>query len=461
MSIQVSHLSFSYSEDGPSVLDDLSVTIDPEDISLIVGNTGEGKSTFLYLAAGLYPHYAGIQKSGTIAVEDRDLMELDPSERCRIAGMMFQNPDLQFCMDTVINEMIFCLENIREDTSCFQNRIEEALQFCGIAHLRNRKLVTLSGGEKQKVALACVMLLKPKWVFLDEPFASIDTSSREFLVEKLGQIHEEYGTGIMAVDHHPENWKGAATAVFRMSHGKLHRETTDSLMQAPVYSVPEEADQRIGDVVLQLNDVSVWHENVHHPVLEHVNLSLRQGRSYAILGESGAGKSSLFGAILGLYPYHGTIRFRNQDIQKRRSHLNGAIGMITQSPQDQFIGGTVKDEIAAVFSEDPEAKKKVQEILKKCCLWKYRNLSPYQLSHGQQRRLAAATMISSHCSLLLCDEPTCAQDAESAGRIMTSLLHQARQNQIAFVFSTHEHEIAEGFADEIWMIEDHTLVRRR
>ena len=221
MSVQASHLSFAYGEGAHSVLDDLSVTLNRKDISLIIGNTGEGKSTFLYLAAGLYPHYAGIQKSGTVTVENEDLGEMDPSERCRIAGMMFQNPDLQFCMDTVFNEMVFCLENIREDPSCFPPRIEEALQFCGIPHLRNRKLSTLSGGEKQKVVLACLLLLKPKWIFLDEPFASIDSASRRFLVEKLKKIHREYGIGIVAVDHHPENWADAADAVEYLLAGKI------------------------------------------------------------------------------------------------------------------------------------------------------------------------------------------------------------------------------------------------
>ena len=460
MSVQASHLSFAYGEGAHSVLDDLSVTLNRKDISLIIGNTGEGKSTFLYLAAGLYPHYAGIQKSGTVTVENEDLGEMDPSERCRIAGMMFQNPDLQFCMDTVFNEMVFCLENIREDPSCFPPRIEEALQFCGIPHLRNRKLSTLSGGEKQKVVLACLLLLKPKWIFLDEPFASIDSVSRRFLVEKLKQIHREYGIGIVAVDHHPENWADAADAVYRMSDGKLQEDSMDFLQEVPVYS-SEKADQPIGDAVLQIQDISVWHDNPKCPVLAEVNIAVHQGRSYAILGESGSGKSSLFGAILGLYPYKGTILFRNHDIRKQRSHLNGAIGMITQSPQDQFIGGTVKDEVSAVFSKDADREHKIEEILRNCGLWKYRNHSPYQLSHGQQRRLAAATMINSHCSLLLCDEPTCAQDPESAGIIMTNLLHQARLNRIALVFSTHEQEIADAFADEIWTIEDRTLVRKR
>lgn len=190
-------------------------------------------------------------------------------------------------------------------------------------------------------------------------------------------------------------------------------------------------------------------------------MSFQKCHSYAILGESGSGKSTFFGAIFGLYPYDGIIRLQQADLKKRRGHIHGEIGLITQSPQDQFVGGTVQDEISAAFVHEDDADIKTESILRSIGLWKYRDVSPYLLSQGQQWRLGAAAMMNSHCQLMLCDEPTCAQDAQSAGIIMTNLLRQARERGIALVFSTHEQEIAEVFADEIWMIEDRSLVRIR
>lgn len=460
MSITASHLCFAYDEEGPDILQDLSCEIKQEDITVLDGNTGEGKSTFLYLAAGLYPHYAGVLKHGSILVEGKDPGEMEPTARCRLVGMMFQNPDLQFCMDTVRNEMIFCLENIREKPENFARKIKDALAFCGISHLENRKLVTLSGGEKQKTAMACLWLLQPRWLLLDEPFASIDEASRHDLVQKLVLMHKQYGTGIVAVDHHPENWQNAAASVWLMSHGQMQPGTMDDLKPKSVPAAVFSDSSRMEDPVLRMEDVCVWHQDVQHPVLKHVNLTLRQGGSYAILGESGSGKSTLFGAIFGLYPYHGKILFPDTEIKRIRRHLAGQIGLITQSPQDQFIGGTVRDEIEAGMGKDTDAEVQTEHILREIHLWKYRDVSPYLLSQGQQRRLGAATMMNSHCRLLLCDEPTCAQDPQSAYTIMANLLQQAREKHIALVFSTHEKELAKAFADEIWMIQDHTLVRR-
>lgn len=458
MNISASHLSFAYDEQGPLILKDLSCEFKQEDITLLDGNTGEGKSTFLYLAAGLYPHYAGVLKEGTVLVDGKDPGKMDPSERCHYVGMMFQNPDLQFCMDTVRNEMIFCLENLQEKKENFEQKIKEALAFCGISHLENRKLMILSGGEKQKTALACLWLLRPKWLLLDESFASIDQASRHDLVQKLMQMHRQYGTGIVAVDHHPENWLGAATSVCHMRNGQIFPGNLQDLNPELVPYMADTGRNHIGDVVLQMQDVSVWHQDEQHPVIDHVNLTLRQGGSYAILGESGSGKSTLFGAVFGLYPYHGKILFPDKEIKKMRRHLAGQIGMITQSPQDQFIGGTVRDEIEAGMNKDNNDD--AQKILREIHLWKYRDVSPYLLSQGQQRRLGAAAMMNSRCRLLLCDEPTCAQDPQSAYTIMTNLLQEARAKHIALVFSTHEQELAKVFADEIWMIKDHTLVRK-
>lgn len=441
------------------VLDDLSVTMEARDITLVAGRTGQGKSTFLYLAAGLYPHYAGVLKRGSITVDNEDLSQVDPSQRCRIASMMFQNPDLQFCMDTVRNEMVFCLENIRQDVSNFEKRIDEALSFCNIQHLRERKLITLSGGEKQKVALACIWLLHPRWLLLDEPFASIDQASRTFLIDRLAQMHAEYGTGIVTVDHHPENWRGVANAYYQLDHGKLERKSFEDIMPAALSAQRTAGTCMSEEISLEMKDVSIWHDNPSHPVLKNINLSFRQGGSYAILGESGSGKSTLFGAVFGLYPYSGTICLRQSDLKKRRRHLRGEIGIITQNPQDQFIGGTVSNEISAAFVGEKGADEKTETILKSIGLWKYRDVSPYLLSQGQQRRLGAAAMMNSHCQLLLCDEPTCAQDAQSAEIIMTNLLHQARERNITIVFSTHEQDIATTFADEIWIIRGQTLVR--
>ena len=189
MSIRFEGVSFSYFEDGQDTIHDFSAAFDPDRISVLTGVSGCGKSTLLYLAAGLYPRNGGVLRAGKILVEGQDVGTLAPAQRCRLVSMMFQNPELQFCMDTVRNELIFCLENLCTPPEQVEQELDRALDFCGISHLRHRTLVSLSGGEKQKVMLACLVLIRPKWLLLDEPFANIDDASAAAIAAKLRQLH--------------------------------------------------------------------------------------------------------------------------------------------------------------------------------------------------------------------------------------------------------------------------------
>lgn len=155
--ITLEHVTFRYLEQSKRpVLDEVSASFDRSRITVLTGPSGCGKSTLLYLAAGIYPQNAGFLQGGTVRVEGQEPAALGPGERCALVGMLFQNPELQFCMDTVENELFFCLENRRVPRAEMEERLSAALDFCGIAHLRRRPLRSLSGGEKQRAALACL-----------------------------------------------------------------------------------------------------------------------------------------------------------------------------------------------------------------------------------------------------------------------------------------------------------------
>ena len=127
MSIRFDNLQFAYFEDRKDVLPGLTAEFDPAEITILTGASGCGKSTLLYLAAGVYPHGAGLIRAGRVTVDGRDPGALPPPERCRLVGMMFQNPELQFCMDTVKNELLFCLENICTAPAEMEERLNTAL----------------------------------------------------------------------------------------------------------------------------------------------------------------------------------------------------------------------------------------------------------------------------------------------------------------------------------------------
>ena len=146
--ITLERVTFRYLEQSKRpVLDEVSASFDRSRITVLTGPSGCGKSTLLYLAAGIYPQNAGFLQEGTVRVEGQEPAALGPGERCALVGMLFQNPELQFCMDTVENELFFCLENRRVPRAEMEERLSAALDFCGIAHLRRRPLRSLSGGE--------------------------------------------------------------------------------------------------------------------------------------------------------------------------------------------------------------------------------------------------------------------------------------------------------------------------
>ena len=467
MSIRLDNIHFTYFEDRKDLLPGFCAEFSRSEITIMTGASGCGKSTLLYLAAGIYPHGAGFLKEGTIRVEGQDPGALTPPKRCTLVGMMFQNPELQFCMDTVENELIFCLENICMDPAEMDRVIDEALAFCDISHLKERTLLSLSGGERQKVMLACLVALRPKWLLLDEPFANIDDASARMIAAKLKKLNRQYGMGILAVDHRLDNWLETADTIRVMEDGVLRPEvmTPGTLDPAVLESlgviVPGQSygaeilPAKEGKTVLTLEHLSVHHKD--EPILTDVSASFKAGRIYAIVGPSGCGKSTLFGALSGLFRYKGKALLEGKELRKLGKADFGKIGFVTQNPQDQFVADTVRDEIMVGLKDKETAMEVSEQILRSIKLWRYRDISPYMLSQGQQRRLGVAALMAYDCHMLVCDEPTYAQDRRNTKAIMDGLCLQARDRQVALLFSTHDRQLALDYADEIWELREGSL----
>ncbi|MBQ8063038.1 MAG: ATP-binding cassette domain-containing protein [Clostridia bacterium] len=462
MNLSLEHLTFSYFEDAKPVVEDFSALFSSEEVTVLTGASGCGKSTLLMLASGLYPGNGGFLRTGSVTIDGEDPGSLPPEKRCRLVSMMFQNPDLQFCMDTVRNELIFTLENLQTPPERFEEEMERALDFCGISHLKHRMLQSLSGGEKQKVMLSCLVLIRPRWLLLDEPFANIDNESARDIVLALKRLHKTEGTGILAVDHRLDNWVEVADTLRVMEQKTLLPEKLSPghldvsfleehgiIVPGSPYPVPEylktPAERGEEEPLLTLKDLTVSYGE--HRVLKGLHATFLPGHIYALTGPSGSGKSTLFQALLGTVKYKGSIA------PKKGSRM----GFVTQNPQDQFLADTVKEEIAASLKGVEDADAETERVLRGISLWRYRDLSPYLLSQGQQRRLGVAALMAYHCDILVCDEPTYAQDRNNTLAIMTALCSLAREQNIALIFSTHDPELARSFADEVLVLEEGQL----
>ena len=190
--LELEDVVFRYQEKGKrNILDHTSLSIPAGTLTVLMGGSGCGKSTLAAVAAGLYPENGGFLESGTIRLYGQDLKTLDPQKRAAYLTVLFQNPDLQFCMNTLREEMRFCLENIRVPAGEMDARIDRAAAELGIAPLLDRTLSTLSGGEKQKIAVARAMAQEPQLLLMDEPTNHLDVKYKIALMETLKQFHQQ------------------------------------------------------------------------------------------------------------------------------------------------------------------------------------------------------------------------------------------------------------------------------
>lgn len=458
-------VSFTFSETADTgFFHDLRLSLDSNEVTLLSGPSGCGKSTILNLAAGIYPQNGGKLVAGEIVIDDQDITTLDANQRVALVAMMFQNPDLQFCMDTVEHEILFCLENLGVDPAMMAERVISALRFCGIEALKERLLLTLSGGEKQKAMLACLVALRPQWILLDEPFANVDEAAAHEIIDKLMVLHHQ-GVGLFVVDHRTDLWLDVADALYWLDGQQQMIRIPDNLdrhdamqlaawhlykMGTPYRSPQKWPVERDGPAVLSLENIEVTHGST--VLLAQLNYSFMAGKIYAIVGASGSGKSTLFNAISGIQRYKGKITLHQKVLRRTRRWKPGQVGFVTQNSQDQFVAETVIQEIELGLGRHSSIEC-AQKLLRGIDLWGYRYFSPYMLSQGQQRRLGVAALLAYDCRLLICDEPTYAQDRDHTINIMDELSKKARDHGITIIFSTHDRQLARDYADVVLRLE--------
>ena len=439
MSLDAENITFKYFENSQkTILKDLNFSLPKGKITVLTGKSGSGKSTLAYILAGLYPENCGFLVSGKVLYEGVDIHSLTPDRRVAYVAMMFQNCDLQFCMNNLENELLFCLENIRTPPEETVGVIDKAVNSIGISHLLHRNFNNMSGGEKQKCALCCILALKSRYIILDEAFANIDIQSAREIISLIKNLDAT----VLAIDHNVALWEGAYSHLVSLD-GKAAIHTMD---EKPELNAP-------GETILTVKDLKV--NNISYP-----DMSFEKGTLTAILGPSGCGKTTFFKTLIKQHKYRGNINFMGKELSGRgRNDIFSKCGIVFQSPSNQFLAVTVYDEI--LFSvnrwykrESPAQKEeRTLELLRIFDLENYKKYSPYLLSQGQQRRLAVLSMIAGQQEILLLDEPTYGQDYENIRAIMELLLEKSR-NGLTVIFSTHNEKVAHNFSHKIIRLED-------
>ena len=444
MSLEARNITFKYFENSKkTILANLDFSLPEGKITVLTGKSGCGKSTLAYILAGLYPENCGFLTSGSVFYKGMDIHALTPDKRVAYVTMMFQNCDLQFCMDNLENELLFCLENIGTPAQEAAPIISGVVGTIGIQHLLHRNFNNMSGGEKQKCALCCILALKSKCIILDEAFANIDIKSAREIIA----IIKKLDATVLAIDHNTSLWEGICDHVVSLD-GMAVREA--ACFSAPPINLQGEDLSRKGADAVVIGTRELKVNGIHYP-----DMAFEKGSLTAILGPSGCGKTTFFKTLIRQYKYKGELNFLGRELVKLgKNYVFSKCGIVFQNPSNQFLALTVYDEILYSVKRwhKHESKKrqeeKTLELLGVFNLTQYRNYSPYLLSQGQQRRLAVLSMIAGEQEILLLDEPTYGQDYENVCAIMELLLEKA-ENGLSVIFSTHNEKAAQNFSHKI------------
>ncbi len=495
------NLTFRYFEKSKPVIDKASLTIPAGEITVLMGSSGCGKSTLAAILCGLLPENGGFLTEGSIELFGTPLKQMRVSERAQKISMMFQNPDLQFCMATLREELYFCMENISVPAEHMRERAEQSARVMGTAHLLDRKLFSLSGGEKQRAVLTCIHLLDASCILLDEPFANLDPDAVQEMMVLLRRMCREQGKTIVAIDHMADHWIGTADRFLLLGEsGQVlcESKTPEQLKQArplfreqgvaypgiwresrrlPCVDQPSEDGLRLSHVTMpKIPQKPKRRRRLRENIIEQDSLLFKgdaifpDGCITAILGPSGCGKTSLMMTLLKQRDYLGDIAIVENGYVRELRLIDqkgcfDEVGIAFQNPSNQFITQNVTEEVMDGLSrryarETPEQiKQRALDMLDTCGLRKYQKFSPYMLSQGQQRRLAVLSVLAGGQKLLLLDEPTYGQDYRSARALMDQICARVREESLTVIMTTHDRGLAQAYADVRYQMRGKRLIR--
>ncbi|SES83545.1 ABC transporter ATP-binding protein [[Clostridium] polysaccharolyticum] len=487
--LEAEDLTFSYEGDGDGdgnvCLNQMSFQIEKGEFVLLFGPTGCGKSTLLkQWKPSLCP--TG-KRTGNVYFQGRNLELVSQREEASLIGYVSQNPDNQIVTDKVWHELAFTLENLGVPSAEIRSRVAETAVFFGMTEWFHKSIEELSGGQKQMLNLASVMITKPELLLLDEPTSQLDPIAMESFMNLLERIHRELGTTIFMVEHRLEEAYEKADRCMALEKGKVisfakpcdvakhlfleKREGFELLplqTRLPIYLKQEfsvrtvgEAKKFVEDNVKKvsksdkgegvnenqyLDDVlsfcNVWfrYEKKGKDIFRDFSITIKEGDFIGIIGANGQGKSTFLQLAAGIKrPYRGKV--------KKASAKN--IAVLPQNPQTLFLKNTVKEELL-VMGED------IDWIVKKLHLTEFLDRHPYDLSGGQQQLTALGKVLLTKPDILLLDEPTKGLDRIKKKKLGQLLTHLQTEG-MTIILVSHDVDFCAAYARKIGMIFDGVL----
>ena len=490
--ISFKNFSFQYRAQKKPTLQDINLDIYPGERVLIAGPSGSGKSTLAACINGLNPFSNPGECTGTLMVDGVDAPHSSIFDLAGHVGTVLQDPDGQFIGLTVGEDIAFSLENNCTPQPEMKEIVQHAAELVGIENHLGFAPHELSGGQKQRVSLAGVMVDDVKILLFDEPLANLDPATGKQAIELIDTIQQKTDTTVLIIEHRLEDvlWRNVDRIVL-VNEGRILADMRpDDLLSGsllaengirePLYLTamryagiavtPEKHPAHIDSVVLDKADTARLHRwfqaeplpapkpapepllevrdlcfgyNKGQHTLQNVSFSIGKGEMVSIVGRNGAGKSTLSKLICGFETqdsgkiYLNGKDLKDENIRRRAKH----IGYVMQNPNQMISKTMIYDEIAMALQgsglTEEQIQEKVEDTLKVCGLYPFRNWPVSALSFGQKKRVTIASVLVQDPELILLDEPTAGQDFRHYTDIM-AFLQGLNTRGVTVVMITHD-----------------------
>ncbi len=507
-SFKIENVSFTYPNRMDKALENINFTVNQGEFILLCGRSGCGKTTLLRLLKSTLAPSGAI--SGNIYFNGKPLVDCDMKEQASGIGFVMQNPDNQIVTDKVWHELAFGLESLGYKQTEIRTRVSEMASFFGIQNWFYQNVCELSGGQKQLLNLASVMVMQPSVLILDEPTSQLDPIAAGEFLKTLEKINRELGVTVLLTEHRLEDAFPMADRVIVMDDGKiiadeapievgkiLKSQNHEMYKALPtpmkVYNdventfscpltvrdgrtwleayakentlhperIPEDALQENSNAVIEIQDAWFRYEKNLPDVLKGCHLSVHKGELFCLVGGNGTGKTTALSLIAGLHkPYRGEVAIKGQSISKIKNLYNGLLGVLPQNPQSVFVKKTVYLDFMEILSDKKftkeEKNKKVHEISMLCGIEHLLESHPYDLSGGEQERAALAKILLAEPEILLLDEPTKGMDAHFQEEF-ADILMNLKANGVTILMVSHDIEFCAEYADRCALMFDGSI----
>jgi len=507
--IEFKDFSFRYKSQNEETLKHINLTINQGEKVLILGPSGSGKSTLGNCINGLIPFSYEGKITGSLKVAGIETKEADIFTLSNHVGTVQQDTDAQFIGLSVGEDIAFALENDAVDRPTMLIKVLEAAKTVGMEDFLQEVPYDLSGGQKQKVALAGVIHNEEEILLFDEPLAALDPAMGMTAVDLIDQIYRNKHKTVIIIEHRLEDvLYRHVDRILLVHEGEIVLDCTpDELLsknvlkemgiREPLYisalkhaGIRFDKNEHLCDVqalnmdlyreklvqhfeenkaklkapsvsdekLLEVKDVSFSYGSFE--ALKHVSFDVYKGERISIVGKNGAGKSTMAKLLCGIIrPKSGEILFRGTNcLQYTIRDLGKLIGYVMQNPNQMLVKDIIKDEVelAMVLNQYPqeELQKNSEEVLRMCDLYGMRNWPTSVLSYGQRKRVTIASILSLRPEIIIVDEPTAGQDYEHYTEIMRFLEDLNTNYGITILFITHDMHLAIEYTDRAIVFAD-------